>query len=132
MSVIDLLWNYIGKFVYWTNKTQKIKSFTIYTNIKFWDFWWELIAILHFGNTKITDLLQKRKIVLFVCLFVCFVGDMGLGFHLRSLSLQNWCSTAWVTTPMYFALIVLEIASQNYLPGLEWIHHPPDVSLSNL
>jgi hypothetical protein len=33
---------------------------------------------------------------------------VGLEFELKSLHLQSRCSTAWATTPVHFALVILE------------------------
>jgi hypothetical protein len=41
----------------------------------------------------------------FIILFY-FIFLVGLGFELKALSLQSRCSTAWVTPPVHFALVI--------------------------
>jgi hypothetical protein len=57
---------------------------------------------------------------------------MVLAFELRASCLQSRCSAAWVTPPVHFALIVLEMGGNlvNYLPGLASNHDPPPCPIS--
>jgi hypothetical protein len=40
------------------------------------------------------------------------LGGMGLEFKPRALNLQSRSSTTWATTPVLFALVVLEMGSR--------------------
>jgi hypothetical protein len=52
----------------------------------------------------------------------------GFGFELRASSLLSRCSTAWVTPPVHFALIILEVDLSNYLSMLALNCDPPDLA----
>jgi hypothetical protein len=61
--------------------------------------------------------------VLFLFLFFILVG---LELELRTVHLQNRCSTAWVTFPVHFALVILETGSCKLFcwPGFQpWSFH---------
>jgi hypothetical protein len=54
---------------------------------------------------------------------------MGLGFELSASYLQSRHSTAWVTPPVHFALVILENSLTNYFPRLALNCDPPYLSL---
>jgi hypothetical protein len=49
-------------------------------------------------------------------------------FEFSASHLQSRYSITWATSPVHFALVILEIGPWNYLFGLAFNHSPPDLS----
>jgi hypothetical protein len=66
---------------------------------------------------------------LYLCFFFFFFL-VGLEFQFSASCLQSRCSTTWAASPVYFALVILQMGGlMNYFPGLASNRDPPNFSL---